>query len=104
MTTRVRPQPSVSQDVCSALSIDSFVRRHIGPDEKDVAEMLGALGLGSLEELVERTVPPTIRLKSPLKLREPCGEAEALSELRAIAEKNQVFRSFIGQGYYDTFT
>jgi len=87
---------------------DTFVRRHLGPSEAEVAEMLEALGLSSLEELVAETVPAGIRMGEPLRLagldelgRHP-GEAEVLARLRRIAEKNQVFRSFIGMGYHDT--
>lgn len=82
---------------------ETFVQRHIGPDEKDVAAMLSQLGLGSLDELIEKTVPAAIRLREPLKLGEPRSEMDVLAEMRAIASKNKVVRSFIGQGYYDTF-
>ncbi|MDB5292401.1 MAG: gcvP, partial [Phycisphaerales bacterium] len=83
---------------------DTFVRRHIGPDAADVKEMLGLLGVDSLDELVEQTVPAAIRLKKPLNIGEPRGEFELLQELKQIASKNKVFRSFIGMGYYDTIT
>jgi glycine dehydrogenase len=83
---------------------DTFVRRHIGPDAADVKEMLALLGVDSLDELVEQTVPAAIRLKKPLNIGEPRGEFELLQELKQIASKNKVFRSFIGMGYYDTIT
>jgi len=83
---------------------DTFVRRHIGPSATDVHEMLEALGLDSLEELIDQTVPKGIRLCEPLKLGEPRGEFETLQSLREIAKKNQVLRSCIGMGYYDTIT
>ena len=83
---------------------DTFIHRHIGPDEKDIRAMLDTLGLPSLEALVDRTIPASIRLKQPLNLGKPRGEHELLSELRAMANKNKVFRSFIGQGYYGTIT
>ena len=106
MTTDLHPprraSATTSDDVPQ--SAQTFVRRHIGPDENDVARMLESLGLASLEELIDKTVPESIRLREPLRLDEPRGEAEVLAELRAIAEKNQVYRSFIGQGYYGTFT
>ncbi|MDB4953647.1 MAG: gcvP, partial [Myxococcales bacterium] len=79
-------------------------RRHIGPDAADVKEMLALLGVDSLDELVEQTVPAAIRLKKPLNIGEPRGEFELLQELKQIASKNKVFRSFIGMGYYDTIT
>ncbi|MDB5171401.1 MAG: gcvP, partial [Phycisphaerales bacterium] len=83
---------------------DTFVRRHIGPDAADVKEMLALLGVDSLDELVEQTVPAAIRLKKPLNIGEPRGEFELLQELKQIASKNKVFRSFLGMGYYDTIT
>ncbi len=66
--------------------------------------MLGALGYKSLEELASATVPAAIRLKRPLQLAEPLGEHELIEELKNLAADNQVLRSFIGQGYYDTIT
>ena len=80
---------------------DTFVQRHIAPREDDVQEMLAALGYESLEALIEATVPAAIRLEQPLKLDPPRGEYELLQELRTIAEKNEVYRSLIGTGYYD---
>ncbi len=89
---------------------DTFVHRHIGPDGTDRAEMLALLGYGSLDALTDVAVPGAIRMKGPLKLdgvaggtRER-GEFEVLGELKKIASGNKVFRSFIGQGYYDTIT
>src|SRR5665213_2214652 len=84
--------------------IDTFVRRHIGPDAADVKEMLALLGVDSLDDLIDQTVPAAIRLKKPLNIGEPRGEFELLGELKKIAGKNKVFRSFIGMGYYDTIT
>src|SRR5713226_1013135 len=83
---------------------DSFVDRHIGPDDADVKSMLRTLELGSLEALVEATVPAQIRTAQPLQLGEGRGEFELLEELQAIAAKNQVFKSFIGMGYSDCIT
>jgi len=85
---------------------DTFVRRHLGPSETDVAEMLETLGLTSLDALVDETVPKAIRLDRPLELEKlddgrHLGEQEVLEKLRSIAERNQVVRSFIGMGYYD---
>ena len=81
---------------------DTFVHRHIGPRDSNIKEMLATLGCDSLDQLVDQTIPAAIRLKEPLKLGPPRGEHESLAELRAIAEKNRVCRSFIGMGYYDT--
>jgi glycine dehydrogenase len=81
-----------------------FIPRHIGPSDADVSEMLALLNVRSLDELIDQTIPQSIRVRKPLELPPPASEAEALNELRDIASKNQVFRSFIGQGYYDTIT
>jgi glycine dehydrogenase len=81
-----------------------FVRRHVGPSETDVAEMLGTLGLASLDALVAQTVPAGIRLGRALDLPEPLSEEQALAELRRKAAPNRVFRSFIGMGYHDCHT
>jgi glycine dehydrogenase len=84
--------------------LDTFARRHMGPQPEDVATMLELLGYASLDDLVEAVVPPAIRLRRPLELPAAKGEREALEALRAIMDQNKVFRSFIGQGYYDTIT
>jgi glycine dehydrogenase len=83
---------------------DTFMERHLGPDAAQREEMLRSLGLGSLEELVDSTVPGAIRLQGRLDLPEALSESEALGELRRIADENQVFRSFIGMGYHATLT
>lgn len=80
---------------------DDFARRHIGPGDKDRREMLQALGLASIDELIEKTVPASIRLKRPLKMEDPVCENEILATLHAIASKNQIWRSYIGMGYYN---
>ena len=82
---------------------DQFVRRHNGPNAQETAAMLAELGLKSLDELVEAAVPKKIR-GGKLHLPPARSEFEALAELRRIASHNQVFRSFIGQGYYDCIT
>ena len=83
---------------------DTFARRHIGPDEGEVAAMLSELGYKTLKELTDATVPAAIRLQQPLALGEPFAEHELLEQLHTLASDNQVLRSFIGQGYYDTIT
>ncbi|HEY5934498.1 MAG TPA: aminomethyl-transferring glycine dehydrogenase, partial [Kofleriaceae bacterium] len=83
---------------------DTFARRHIAPQEAEIAEMLQALGYKSLAELADAVVPGKIRLAKPLALGAPLGEHELLEELGNLAADNQVLRSFIGQGYYDTIT
>jgi glycine dehydrogenase len=83
---------------------ESFVPRHVGPNDDEVREMLGALGYGSLDELIDATIPSDIRLERPLRLGPARTEADVLSEIRGIAGRNQVFRSYIGMGYHDTIT
>jgi len=82
---------------------DSFLERHLGVGALDLHEMLASIGTPSLEALIEETVPASIR-RPPLRLPEPKGENELLDELRVIAQRNQVYRSFIGMGYYGTIT
>ncbi len=84
--------------------LSSFVPRHIGPNSDDIQLMLKVLGFPSLDALIDQTVPQTIRLKQPLKLPEAESEYAALASLKKVAAKNQVFRSYIGMGYYDTIT
>lgn len=83
---------------------DAFARRHIGPGGDEIAELLDALGYDSLDALVDAAVPEDIRLRRPAEISEARSEREALAELREIAGRNQVFRSFIGMGYHDTVT
>ncbi|HUD82906.1 MAG TPA: aminomethyl-transferring glycine dehydrogenase subunit GcvPA, partial [Candidatus Saccharimonadales bacterium] len=83
---------------------DRFVRRHIGPNAEETREMLALLGRKNLDELIDAAVPEKIRARKKLKLPAARSEFEALAELKRIASGNKVFRSFIGQGYYDTIT
>ncbi|MEJ2747261.1 MAG: aminomethyl-transferring glycine dehydrogenase [Anaerolineae bacterium] len=83
---------------------DRFVKRHIGPRSHDVTHMLDALGLSSLEELVDQAVPHTIRMDGHLNLEPPRSETAVLNELRELAAQNKLFRSFIGMGYHGTVT
>src|SRR2546421_7544153 len=78
--------------------------RHIGPDTRDVVEMLEVLGKGSLDALIDATVPAGIRLKRPLDLPPGRSEHGLLRDLQQIAAKNQVFRTYLGMGYSDTVT
>ena len=83
---------------------DQFVRRHIGPDAAETGAMLSLLGYKNLDELIDAAVPQKIRLGKKLNLPAARSEFDALAEIRRIASENKVFRSFIGQGYYDTIT
>ena len=86
------------------IDVNSFARRHIGPNENEAAAMLSEVGFESLGALIDATVPKNIRLGRELELPEPKSETEALAELRAIAEKNKVVPSFVGAGYSDCIT
>ena len=83
---------------------DAFARRHIGPNGDSIEEMLKVVGAESLDALIDSTVPKSIRFNQRLNLPAPKGEREALDELRTIASKNRVMRSFIGAGYSDCIT
>src|SRR5580692_10498398 len=86
---------------------DAFAERHIGPDSADQQAMLEALGFASRAALIDAVIPKTIRRSETLPLgpfAQPKSEAEALAALRELADKNQVFRSYIGQGYYNAHT
>src|SRR6266852_1521211 len=80
---------------------DRFVRRHIGPSQADIQQMLAVCGFPSLDALIDAAVPAQIRLRRPLNLPPSRSEHGLLNELREIAAKNQIFRSFIGAGYSD---
>jgi glycine dehydrogenase len=82
----------------------AFIERHIGPNDAEIAQMLRVVGQDSLDALTDAIVPASIKSTAPLALPEAITEVEALAKIRAIAVKNQVFRSFIGQGYYGTHT
>jgi glycine dehydrogenase len=84
--------------------ISAFARRHIGPSHAEQDTMLQAVGAASLEALADEIVPAAIRLESPLSLPPAESEHAYLARLRAIAGRNQLFRSYIGLGYHDTIT
>lgn len=81
---------------------NSFKSRHIGPREEEISLMTKRIGVNSLDELIDNTVPEDIRLRKPLNLPEPISEYEYLKELKKIASKNKIFRTYIGLGYYNT--
>ncbi|SBV35460.1 glycine decarboxylase, PLP-dependent, subunit (protein P) of glycine cleavage complex [uncultured Stenotrophomonas sp.] len=82
----------------------AFVDRHIGPNDAEIAQMLRVLGHDSLDALTDAIVPGSIKSPAPLALPESLTEVQALEKIRAIAGRNKVLRSFIGQGYYGTHT
>ncbi|QYK00752.1 aminomethyl-transferring glycine dehydrogenase [Shewanella psychrotolerans] len=79
-----------------------FIRRHVGPDSAEQQEMLNFVGAESLEDLTQQIVPESIRLGRDLAVGSACGEAEGMAAIRAIADKNKVFKSYIGMGYHGT--
>ncbi len=82
----------------------AFVERHIGPNDHEIGHMLGVIGQPSLEAMTDAIVPASIKSAAPLALPDAITEVEALAKIRAIARRNEVLRSFIGQGYYGTHT
>ncbi|MEZ4996372.1 MAG: hypothetical protein R2758_02445 [Bacteroidales bacterium] len=82
------------------MTSDHFVNRHIGPRESETAEMCKAIGVDSPEQLINQTVPASIRLEKPLNLPPAMTEFEYLAHIRELGTRNKLFRSFIGQGYY----
>jgi glycine dehydrogenase len=83
---------------------DAFIERHLGPRDADVSAMLDALGVSSLDDLIDRTVPGAIRSRDPLDLPPPRGEQELLADLRALAARNVLHRSYLGMGYHGCIT
>src|ERR1700694_5825345 len=119
---RLIPRPSVRNETpmkldefdCAAASTRislpaleqhrGFVDRHIGASDQEQAEMLELLGYPTRAALIDAVVPASIRQRAPLALAAAKGEEEALHELKQLAAKNRVLKSFIGQGYYGTYT
>jgi glycine dehydrogenase len=81
---------------------ESFESRHHGKSESDLQSMLKTIGADSLETLINQTVPEQIRLQNPLNLPKAKSEADFLTDFKALAQKNKIFKSYIGTGYYDT--
>lgn len=105
---QTQSSPAIQNDAAPSLESlqyhNEFIDRHIGPSSIQIQQMLQVLNLKSLQELVERTVPESIALKSALGLADPLTENAALAKLKAMATKNEITKSFIGLGYYDTHT
>ncbi|WP_353131153.1 aminomethyl-transferring glycine dehydrogenase [Parapedobacter pyrenivorans] len=80
---------------------EKFEERHIGPSADEASEMLDALGVQNLDQLIDETVPAQIKTAGTLRLPQALGETAYLQRMRAVADKNRVFKSYIGQGYYD---
>ena len=79
-----------------------FLSRHIGPGAEETKTMLQTMGLNSVDQLIDETIPPAIRLKNPLQLEDGMSEYDYLNHIRSIAKKNKVYKSYIGMGYYNT--
>ena len=86
------------------MASDKFVGRHIGPREEDIQEMLKVIGVQSLDELINQTIPENIRLEKPLNLPNGLTEREYYRKVLKLAKKNKVFNTYIGMGWYDTIT
>jgi glycine dehydrogenase len=89
------------QILYSNMATDKFVSRHNGPREQEVKAMLKKIGVSSVDELINQTVPSNIRLKQPLKVAPALSEYQYVKHLKALGKKNKVFRSYIGLGYYN---
>lgn len=84
------------------MAAENFIHRHLGPREWDVDEMLKTIGVSSLDELIDKTIPQSIRHESPLDLPQGVNEYEYFKSIKKLASKNRVFKSYIGTGYYHT--
>ncbi len=83
---------------------EPFQNRHIGPTDSEIADMIAASDVNSLDQLIGETIPAKIRLDKPLDLPEALSEDGYLENIRSIASQNKIYRSFIGMGYYETIT
>lgn len=83
---------------------NEFLSRHIGPSSKDTAKMLETIGVGTMEELIAKTIPEAIRFKEPLSLPAGMSEHDYLNEVKSLLSNNKLFKSYIGLGYYNTQT
>lgn len=83
---------------------NNFVERHLGPQPEEVELMLKKIGVSSLEQLIDETIPAAIRLKKPLDLPNGLNEYEYLQHIKALGAKNKIFKTYIGMGYYNTIT
>lgn len=85
-------------------SADTFIARHIGPDSIELGYMLKKIGVVSIDQLIDETIPSSIRTRDPLDLPPPMSEYRYLEDVKRISRKNKVFKSYIGLGYYDCIT
>ena len=83
---------------------NEFTRRHIGSNEEETRQMLSSIGIKTLEDLIEKAIPASIRNPKSLQVTEAVSESEFLELIREIAARNLIFKNYIGQGYYETIT
>ena len=83
---------------------NEFIPRHIGPNKGDTKAMLKTIGAASLTELIDKTVPASIRMDHELNIPAAMSEHEYLKHIKEVSLKNKLFSNYIGQGYYDTIT
>jgi glycine dehydrogenase len=95
---------NTSQMNLEPIMTEDFTRRHIGPETEEVHEMLSTLGVDSLDQVIDKAAPQSILQKSPLEIGRSLSESAILKRARELADKNKVFHSFLGQGYYGTHT
>ena len=81
-----------------------FANRHIGIEEKDLPQMLGKIGVKTLDELIDKTIPSQIRLKQPLPLAPAMTEREFAMHIAELASQNKLYKTYIGAGWYDSVT
>ncbi|MBU8891514.1 MAG: aminomethyl-transferring glycine dehydrogenase [Bacteroidales bacterium] len=86
------------------MALDNFIKRHNGPRDHEIVKMAEKIGVSGLDELIDKTVPSSIRLENPMNLKKGISEFEYSKKLRAIAAKNKLYKTYIGLGYYDTIT
>jgi glycine dehydrogenase len=100
MTTT--PSSTLQQKSINPLEpADTFLKRHVGSNASEVAEMLKTLGYNTLDEMIDAAVPKNIRLKNPIRVTEPKSEFEVLQELKKILSQNKLFKTYIGTGFND---
>lgn len=86
------------------MAFDSFITRHLGPREEELGTILSKIGVKSLDELIDKTVPDNIRLKKKLAIPNGISESEFLAHIWEVAQKNKIFKTYIGLGYYNTIS
>ena len=86
------------------MNTDSFLKRHLGPEAKDLKKMLETIGVETLDQLINETIPSSIRLDKDLDLPDGLSENDYMEHIRSLARKNKIFKTYIGLGYYNTIT